>query len=272
MTSGSAQNDFLEIGGKRLSSRLFLGSALYPNPEVMCESIKASGAEVVTCSLRRQNPHTRGGQRFWEILKGLNLHLLPNTAGCKTVKEAVTTAQMAREVFGTNWIKVEVIGDDYTLQPDTVQLVEAVRILVDEGFEVFPYTTEDLVIAERLVEAGARIVMPWAAPIGSGRGICNRFALETLRNRLGPEIKLVVDAGIGSPKDAVEALEMGYDAVLVNSAVALAKDATGMATAFKHAVIAGRLGYLSGRMEARDLASPSTPTLGTPFWHIAPED
>ncbi len=257
-----------DVAGTTLKSRLFVGSALYPNPEVMRESIKASSAEVVTCSLRRQNPATKGGQRFWELLQSFDVRILPNTAGCKTVKEAVTTAQMARELFDTNWIKVEVIGDDYTLQPDTAQLIEAVRILVNEGFEVFPYTTEDLIVAQKLVEAGSKIVMPWGAPIGSGRGLTNRYGLEVLRKRLGDDIRLVVDAGLGTPSDATIALEMGYDAVLVNSAIALSKDAVRMAEGFKHAVQAGRLGYLGGKMQARDLASPSTPTLGTPFWHI----
>ncbi|OVE81810.1 thiazole synthase [bacterium M21] len=261
-----------EIGGKTLNSRLFIGSALYPNPETMLESIKESGAEVVTVSLRRQNPATKGGQRFWELIQSLNLDILPNTAGCKTIKEAVNTALMARELFGTKWIKVEVIGDDYTLQPHTTHTVEAVRILINEGFEVFPYTTEDLIIAQKMVEAGSKIVMPWGAPIGSGRGLTNPYGLEILRKRLGDDIKLIVDAGIGKPSDAVQALELGYDGVLVNSAIALSKDPVTMGRAFKDAVRAGRAGYMAGRMEERDLASPSTPTLGTPFWHVSNDE
>lgn len=268
MSETSIPTQEWQIADVTLKSRLFVGSALYCNPEMMCASIKASEAEVVTVSLRRQNPATKGGARFWELIKSLDVRILPNTAGCKSVKEAVTTAQMARDLFGTNWIKVEVIGDDYTLQPDTTQLVEAVRILVNEGFEVFPYTTEDLIIAQRLVDAGSRIIMPWGAPIGSGQGLTNPYALNILRQRFGDDIKLVVDAGIGKPSDAVQALEMGYDAVLVNSAIALSKNACAMATAFKHAVVAGRLAYEGGKMAPRDLASPSTPTLGTPFWHI----
>ncbi|OVE78048.1 thiazole synthase [bacterium F16] len=258
-----------DVAGKTLNSRLFVGSALYPNPETMCASIKASGSDLVTVSLRRQNPTTKGGQRFWELIQSLNVNVLPNTAGCKSVKEAVTTAQMARELFDTTWIKVEVIGDDYTLQPDTEQLVEACRILVNEGFEVFPYTTEDLIVAQKLVNVGCKIVMPWGAPIGSGRGLCNPYGLDLLRKRLGDDIKLVVDAGIGTPSDAVRAMEMGYDACLVNSAIALSGDAVAMGQAFKQAVDAGRIAYEAGRMEERDLASPSTPTLGTPFWHIS---
>lgn len=258
-----------EVAGKTLNSRLFVGSALYPNPETMCESIKASESDLITVSLRRQNPTTKGGQRFWELIQSLNVNVLPNTAGCKSVKETVTTAQMARELFDTNWIKVEVIGDDYTLQPDTEQLVEACRILVNEGFEVFPYTTEDLIVAQKLVKVGCKIVMPWGAPIGSGLGLCNPYALEILRKRLGDDITLVVDAGIGTPSDAVRAMEMGYDACLVNSAIALSGDPVAMGQAFKLAIESGRIAYESGRMEERDLASPSTPTLGTPFWHVS---
>jgi thiazole synthase len=256
----------LTIGTRALSSRLILGSALYPSPDVMVESIKASGAEVVTASLRRQNPREKSGARFWDLLRGLGLHVLPNTAGCKSVKEAVTTAQMARELFGTHWIKLEVIGDDYTLQPDTAGLVEAARILIQDGFEVLPYSTEDLIAAQRLVEAGCKVVMPWGSYIGSGQGLVNKFALKTLRQRL-PDVTLVVDAGLGKPSEAAHAMEMGFDAVLVNSAIALARDPIGMARAFADAVRAGRAGYKAGLMPTRDMAAPSTPTLGTPFWH-----
>ncbi len=263
----TTQNETWEIGGQTLHSRLFTGSALYPNPEVMADAIKASGSEVVTVSLRRQNPQAKSGRRFWELIKSLGLRVLPNTAGCKTVKDAVTIAHMARELFDSNWIKLEVIGDDYTLQPDTRQTVEAARILNEEDFEVFPYTTEDLVIAEALVDVGCKVVMPWAAPIGSGQGILNAFALQTLRARL-PDVALVVDAGIGKPSDAALAMELGYDACLVNSAIALSKHAVTMATAFKLAIAAGRAGYQAGRMQPRDVAQPSTPTLGTPFWHV----
>jgi thiazole synthase len=259
--------DPLVLAGKTLASRLFIGSALYPNPEVMVAAIRASGAAVVTVALRRQNPTAKSGQRFWELIRALPVQVLPNTAGCRTVKEAVTTAQMARELFGTNWIKLEVIGDDYTLQPDTLQTLEAAQQLVRDGFEVLPYTTEDLVVAQRLVEAGCRVVMPWASPIGSGQGLLNPYALATLRARL-PDVTLVVDAGLGKPSDAARALELGFDACLVNSAIALAKNPEAMAHGFRLAVEAGRLAYRAGLMPARELANPSTPTLGTPFWHL----
>ncbi|MDJ0835965.1 MAG: thiazole synthase [Acidobacteriota bacterium] len=255
-----------EIADRELDSRLFIGTALYPSPEIMLESIRASGSQVITVSLRRQAPDQGGGQSFWDLVRGVGAAFLPNTAGCKSVKEAVTTAQMAREIFDTNWIKLEVIGDDYNLQPDPFGLLEATKELISQDFEVFPYCTDDLVLCQRLADAGCRVVMPWASPIGSGQGLLNPFNLKMIRKRL-PDVKLVVDAGIGKPSDAALALEMGYDAVLINSAVALSPDPVTMARAFKLAVEAGRSGYEAGLMPQRDFASPSTPTLGTPFWH-----
>jgi len=257
------------IANKELDSRLFIGTALYPSPEIMLAAILASGAQVVTVSLRRQSPDTKGGAHFWEMIKSLNLNILPNTAGCRTAREAVTTAYMARELFNTNWIKLEVIGDDYTLQPDPFELVEAAKQLILEGFEVFPYSTDDLIVAQRLVDAGCKIIMPWAAPIGSGQGLTDPKALATLRARL-PETILIVDAGLGKPSHAAQVMEMGFDGVLLTSAVALAVDPVGMARAFAQAVSAGHQGFISGLMPERELASPSTPVIGTPFWHQQP--
>jgi len=205
--------------GVDLSSRLLLGTARYPSPAVLERAIKASGAEVVTVSLRREGGNARSGQSFWQFIQSLGLRVLPNTAGCHSVKEAVTTAHMARELFDTPWIKLEVIGDADTLQPDVFGLVEAARILAQDGFEVFPYTTEDLVVADRLVEAGCRVLMPWGAPIGSARGLNNVYGLKSLRAHF-PDIPLVVDAGLGVPSHAAAAMELGYDAVLLNTAVA----------------------------------------------------
>jgi thiazole synthase len=256
----------IKIDGCEINSRLFLGTALYDSPEIMRAAISASGAEVVTASLRRQAPQDNGGNRFWEFLKESKIKILPNTAGCRSAKEAVTTAEVAREIFETNWIKLEVIGDDYTLQPDPFALLDATRQLVELGFEVFPYCTTDLIVAQRLQEAGCRIIMPWAAPIGTGQGPTDLKALQTLRNRL-PDCILIVDAGIGKPSHAAQVMELGYDAVLLNSAVALADNPPLMAKAFRLAVEAGRAGYKSGFMEERDTASPSTPTIGIPFWH-----
>ncbi|MBW4051543.1 MAG: thiazole synthase [Proteobacteria bacterium] len=254
----------LRLYDTELRSRLLLGTARYPSPSLLAESVKASGAQVVTVSLRRESGGERSGQGFWSIVRDLGARVLPNTAGCHSVKEAVTTAQMGREVFGTSWVKLEVIGEDETLQPDVFGLVEAARILCKEGFEVFPYTTEDLIVAERLLEAGCRILMPWGSPIGSGRGLNNLFGLKALRARF-PEVAMVVDAGIGVPSHAAQALELGFDAVLINTAVSQARDPVGMAAAFAQAVAAGRAAYEAGPMEPRDLAVPSTPVIGKAF-------
>ncbi|TCD13333.1 thiazole synthase [Oricola cellulosilytica] len=247
--------------GVDLNCRLMLGTAQYPSPAVMAEAVKASGTEVVTVSLRRESGAGRAGQDFWSLIRALGVRVLPNTAGCRSAKEAVTTARMAREVFNTKWIKLEVIGEEDTLQPDVFGLVEAARILAEDGFEVFPYTTEDLVVAERLVEAGCRVLMPWGAPIGSAQGLNNAFGLRALRAHF-PEVPLVVDAGIGVPSHAARAMEMGYDAVLINTAIAKAGDPVAMAAAFARAVEAGRLAWEAGPMEPREMASPSTPVIG----------
>lgn len=252
--------------GKEFSSRMLIGTALYPSPAVMQNAIRASGAEIVTVSLRRESAGGRVGNQFWDLIRELGVAVLPNTAGCRSVEEAVTTAELARELFDTPWIKLEVIGDDETLQPDPIGLVEAAGILMKDGFEVFPYCTEDLTVAQRLRDLGCRVIMPWAAPIGSARGIVNRNALELLRARL-PEVTLVVDAGLGAPSHAAQALELGYDAVLLNTAIAKAADPVAMAKAFRLAVEGGRTGYEAGLMGPRDFASPSTPVVGTPFWH-----
>jgi len=247
--------------GVELSSRLLLGTARYPSPKILAEAIEASQAEVVTVSLRREAAAERGGQSFWSFIRGLGARVLPNTAGCHTVAEAVTTAHMARELFDTPWIKLEVIRDDETLQPDVFGLVEAARVLSEEGFEVFPYTTEDLGVADRLVEAGCRVLMPWGAPIGSARGLNNLYGLRALRAHF-PEIPLVVDAGLGVPSHAAAAMELGYDAVLLNTAVAEAGDPVAMAKDFALAIEAGRLAFAARPLEPRDMAAPSTPVLG----------
>lgn len=250
--------------GIALRSQLMLGTARFPSPALLAQAIRASGAEVATVSLRRESGGDRAGQAFWSIVRDLGVRVLPNTAGCRTVKEAVMTAHMAREVFGTSWLKLEVTGDDDMLQPDVFGLVEAARILTNEGFQVFPYTTEDLVVAGKLIDAGCEVLMPWGAPIGSGRGLNNIFGLRALRAHF-PEVPLVIDAGIGLPSHAARALELGFDAVLINTAVARARDPVGMARAFARAVEAGALTYDAGPMEPRDMAVPSTPVIGKAF-------
>jgi len=247
--------------GVELSSRLLLGTARYPSPKVLVDAIKASEAEVVTVSLRREAGSERSGQGFWSIIRSLGMRVLPNTAGCHSVKEAVTTAHMARELVVTPWIKLEVIRDDETLQPDVFGLVEAAKVLNEEGFEVFPYTTEDLAVADRLVEAGCKVLMPWGAPIGSARGLNNAYGLKAMRAHF-PDIPLVVDAGLGVPSHAAAAMELGYDAVLLNTAVAEAGDPVAMAKAFALAIEAGRMAFAARPMEPRDMAVPSTPVFG----------
>jgi len=254
----------LQLYQTQVRSHLMLGTARYPSPAVLADAVRAARAEVVTVSLRRESSGERAGQAFWALIRELGVRVLPNTAGCHSVKEAVTTAHMAREVFGTSWIKLEVIGEEDTLQPDVFGLVDAARSLCAEGFEVFPYTTEDLVVAERLLAAGCRVLMPWGAPIGSGRGLNNLFGLKALRAHF-PEVPLVIDAGLGVPSHAAQALELGFDAVLINTAVAQARDPVQMAGAFAQAVEAGLAARAAGPIEARDFAVPSTPLPGTAF-------
>lgn len=258
--------DTWTLYGEAINSRLLIGSALYPSPDIMEQSIKASGADIVTLSLRRQSPELGADNTFWQQIKNLGLKILPNTAGCHAIQEAVTLAKMSREIFETDWIKLELVGDEYNLQPDPIELVKATEILIKDGFKVLPYCTDDLVICRHLVELGCEVLMPWGAPIGTGKGLLNPYALSAIRHRF-PNISLVVDAGLGLPSHAVQALELGYDAVLLNSAIAQAQEPVKMAMAFKAAVEAGRYGYTAGCMPEKDTANPSTPTLGMPFWH-----
>lgn len=265
-TSAPSSDDSLVLYGQRFDSRLLLGTSRYPSPAVLEAAVQRARPAMVTASLRRQGSNAaETGASFWELLKKLAVPVLPNTAGCMTVQEAVTTAQMAREVFETPWIKLELIGDDYTLQPDTLNLVEAASILIKDGFQVLPYTTEDLVLCQRLVDVGCQAVMPWAAPIGTGRGPVNPYAMQTLRERL--KVPLIVDAGLGRPSHACQVMEWGYDAVLLNTAVALSEDPVAMASAFADAVNAGHAAHRAGAMAEQSAAQPSTPVLGTPFWH-----
>lgn len=252
--------------GVEVASALMLGTAQYPSPAVLAEAFRRSGAGIATVSVRREagGAGGRAGADFWALIRKLGVRLLPNTAGCHSAREAVMTAQMARELFDTPWIKLEVIGHADTLQPDPFGLVEAARTLTDDGFQVFPYTTEDLVLADRLLDAGCEVLMPWGAPIGTGLGLTNPYGLRTLRAQL-PDIAMVVDAGLGLPSQAAMAMEMGFDAVLLNTAVAKAGDPPAMAEGFARAVEAGRLACQADPMEPRDMAAPSTPVLGRAF-------
>ena len=253
-----------EFYGSRLQSQMMLGTAQYPSPAILVSCFEKSKASVATVSLRRESGNLDSGNSFWSIIKKLDVKILPNTAGCHTVKEAVTTAHMAREIFDTKWIKLEVIGEEDTLQPDVFGLVEAAKILSEEGFEVFPYTTEDLVVADKLLNSGCKVLMPWGSPIGSGQGLNNIFGLKALRAHF-PDIPMVIDAGIGLPSHATKAMELGFDAVLLNTAIAKAGDPIVMAEAFSHAIISGALGLNADPMEPRDMANPSTPIFGKAF-------
>jgi thiazole synthase len=254
------------VAGKELSSRFFLGTARYPSLKIMADAIKHADVDVITIALRRQAAHAQDSMQFWEMIKSLGCTLLPNTAGCQSAKEAIMIAEMARNVFDTHWIKLEITCDDYSLHPNAFELAIATEELIRQGFEVFPYTTDDLAVCERLVGLGCKVVMPWAAPIGSGRGVVNSSALKMLRQRL-PNTTLIVDAGLGAPSHAAAAMELGFDGVLLNTAVALAAAPADMAKAFAKAVDAGRLAYESGLMQQREFATPSTPIVGKPFWH-----
>lgn len=268
MTPLTPPTDGLTLYGETFASRLMLGTSRYPSPQVLLQAIERSTPAMLTASLRRQTGSGgEASQSFWNLLRQAQVPVLPNTAGCHSVQEAITTAEMAREVFETDWIKLELIGDDYTLQPDTLNLPEAASRLIRAGFKVLPYTTDDLVLCQRLVDVGCQAVMPWAAPIGTGKGPLNPYALRSLRERL--EVPMIVDAGLGLPSHACQVLEWGFDAVLLNTAVALAQDPVAMAGAFADAVRAGRAAFLGGAMTAQDNAQPSTPVLGTPFWHHA---
>ena len=259
----------LTLYGTEFQSRLLLGTAQYPSPKILQDSIAASACDIITVSVRRESSREKTGQHFWRLLQETQTHILPNTAGCRTAREAITTAQMARELFSTDWIKLEVIGNDDNLQPNVFALVEAAQELISQGFKVFPYTTDDIIVGERLLEVGCEVLMPWGSPIGSGRGLQNPFALETMRAYF-PDTPLIVDAGIGLPSHAAAAMQLGFDAVLLNTAIAKSGNPVNMAKAFALAIEAGRISFLSDPIEQRDMAAPSTPVAGTPFWLDTP--
>ncbi len=259
--------DTWQVGDVTLQSRFLLGSAGYPSPQVLREAIAAAATQVVTVGLKRILAATGDNGFIAAIRQALTetgARLLPNTAGCRTAREAVQLARMARELYDTSWIKLEVIGDEHTLQPDMFELHAAATELVRDGFTVFPYCTDDLVGCRRLLDAGCPLLMPWGAPIGSGQGLLNVFALRTLRERL-PDTVLIIDAGIGAPSHAAQALELGFDAVLLNSAVAHAREPVAMARAFRLAIEGGRIARQAGVLAPQDFAVASTPVGGEPL-------
>src|SRR5579862_3737116 len=253
--------DTLKIAGREFASRLFVGTGKYRSFPEMARCHQASGAEVVTVAVRRVNLTDRTKESLLDYIDRSKFFLLPNTAACYTADEAIRTARLGREVGLSNWVKLEVIGDERTLFPDNQGLLEATRVLVKEGFVVLPYTNDDLVNARRLIDAGAAAVMPLAAPIGSGLGIQNVTNLRILREMI-TEVPLIVDAGVGTASDAALAMELGYDGVLMNTAIAEAEDSVAMATAMKLGVQAGRYAFEAGRMPRKLYASASSPLAG----------
>lgn len=251
----------LKLYDKNFRSRFLLGTAQYPSLTILQKAILEAEAEIVTVSIRREMASGDQSGSFWQFLKEMKLSILPNTAGCYSVKEAVTTAFCAREIFQTNWIKLELIANEDSLQPNVFELIEAASILIKEGFQVFPYTTEDLVVAQKLRSLGCEVIMPWCAPIGSAQGIKDTHKLRSLRAYLS-DTSLIIDAGLGTPSDAAQAMELGYDGILLNTAVAKSGNPPVMAKAFNLAVKAGRLGYKAGLLPPRDMAFPSTPNFG----------
>ena len=253
--------DTLSIAGREFRSRLFVGTGKYRSFQEMARCHEASGAEVVTVAVRRVNLTDRSKESLLDYIDRSKYFLLPNTAACYTADEAIRTARLGREVGLSNWVKLEVIGDERTLFPDNQGLLEATRVLVKEGFVVLPYTNDDLVNARRLIEAGAAAVMPMAAPIGSGLGIQNATNLRILREMI-TEVPLIVDAGVGTASDAALAMELGYEGVLLNTAIAEAEDSVAMATAMKLGVEAGRYAFRAGRMPKKLYAAASSPMTG----------
>ncbi|HYL35744.1 MAG TPA: thiazole synthase [Bryobacteraceae bacterium] len=254
-------SDVLCIADREFHSRLFVGTGKYRSFHEMARCHAAAGAEVVTVAVRRVNLTDKSKESLIDFIDRSKMFILPNTAGCYSAEEAVRTARLAREVGLSNWVKLEVIGDQKTLFPDNQGLLEATRVLVKEGFVVLPYTNDDLVNARKLVEAGAAAVMPLAAPIGSGLGIQNATNLRILRENI-TEVPLIVDAGVGTASDAAIAMELGFEGVLMNTAIAQAEDSEKMAAAMKLAVEAGRLAYLAGRMPKKLYAAASSPAAG----------
>src|ERR1700761_270258 len=253
--------DSLTIAGRTFRSRLFVGTGKYRSKALMARCHAASGTEMVTLAVRRVNLTDRSKESELDFIDRSKIHILPNTAACYTADEAIRTARLAREVGLSNWVKLEVIGDEKTLYPDNAGLVEATRVLAKEGFVVLPYTNDDVINARKLVDAGAAAVMPLAAPIGSGLGIQNLTNLRIMREMI-TEVPLIVDAGVGTASDAAIAMEAGADAILMNTAIAAADDAEKMALAMKLAVEAGRLAFEAGRMEKKLYASASSPLAG----------
>lgn len=245
-------------------SRILLGTANYPSLEILSQAIEQTATKIITLTITKQNGNAKN--TFFETIQTFGCHLLPNTAGCRTAKEAIAIAQMSQDIFSTNWIKLEIIADDYLLQPHSVELLHATEALLNLGFEVFPFCTEDVWVCEKLVELGCKILMPWGAPIGSGKGLMNPTLLHIIRQKF-INTTLIIDAGIGSPLHAMQAILMGYDGILINTAVAKALDPIKMAKAFDLAVKSAKLAYEAGTIPELDFAIASTHLNDTLYWN-----
>src|SRR5215510_6441833 len=258
---GSDNDDPFVVAGRTFASRLIVGTGKYPSNQVMAEAHRRSGTGMVTVAVRRIDLKAPKGQSLLDFIDREKIMILPNTAACYTVDDAVRTARLGREAGLSNWVKLEVIGDERTLFPDTAALIEATKILAKEGFVVLPYTNDDLIVARRLIDAGAAAIMPLGAPIGSGMGIQNMAGMRILREMI-TEVPLILDAGVGTASDATIAMELGADGVLMNTAIAGARDPGAMAEAMNYAVKAGRLAYRSGRIQRKLYATASSPIEG----------
>ncbi len=252
------EKDFLELVGIKFKSRFLLGTAGYASPKILLNTVINSHSQILTVGLKRQITYEQNKTNAWiDVVNSSKCKILPNTAGCKTAKEAVVLAQMSRELFGTNWVKLEVVGDEYTLQPDCFELVDATKKLAGMGFDVFAFCTEDLIAANRLMSEGCKVLMPWGSPIGSGQGLKNPEKLIRMRERF-PDVKLIIDAGIGAPSHASFAMELGFDAVLLNSAISQSVAPEKMVVAFRDAIVAGRQAFKSGLIKPQNFAIAST--------------
>lgn len=257
----------LVIYNKVFNNRLFMGTAYYPSLDIMKKSISIANPSMITASIKRQTAQNKeNAKQFWQYLKELKIPILPNTAGCTSVDEAINTAYMAKEIFNTDWIKLELIGDDLTLCPNNLKLIEATKILLENKFKVMPYCTEDLIVCKKLVDLGCEVIMPWAAPIGTGIGPINEYGLKNLRKFL-PSVKIIIDAGIGLPSHVVKLMEFGMDGILLNTAIAKSCNPIKMSKSMLFAIKSGRLAYESIPMEQKKEFHFSTIMLDKPFWN-----
>nr|VFJ64429.1 MAG: thiazole-phosphate synthase [Candidatus Kentron sp. DK] len=251
-------NDYLSIYGEEFTSRLILGSSDISSVDKAIDGLKFCNSQIVTVSFRKNGTLQKSGMEYLDRLKELNIRILPHTAGCKSIQEVITLAEASRDFFETNWLKLEIIGDEANFQPDPIKLLTSAETLLTKGFKVLPYCTDDLVICKQLVKLGCEVVMPWASPMGTGKGVVNPFALQLIRQEL-PNTTLIIDAGIGKPSQAAQAMELGYDAIIVDTAITKSSNPQSMARAMALAAESGRLGFFSGFMQESNVPRGNIP-------------